>query len=113
MKNTAIQCILQDNTDTILKAVQDRTQCNTGSKAVHNSYDFYSGMVLHISILCGFTDRVCVLDWPACSPDLSPTENVCRFMKRRIKELQPQTIEQLKSCIQHEWAKIPVTKLQQ
>lgn len=32
---------------------------------------------------CGFIDRVCVLDWFACSPHLSPTKNIWSIIKRR------------------------------
>ena len=37
--------------------------------------------------LCGKT--VQVQDLPACSPDLSPVENVWRIMKRNIQEQRP------------------------
>ena len=48
------------------------------------------------------------------SPDLSPIQNVWRIMKRRIRQRwRPWTVEQLKSCIHQEWAKIPLAKLQQ
>ena len=60
-----------------------------------------------------YRHRVRVLDWPACSPDLSPIENVWRIMKRRIRQRWPPSVEQLKSCIHQEWAKIPLAKLQQ
>ena len=57
--------------------------------------------------------RVRVLDWLYCSPDRSSIENVWRIMKRRIRQWRPRTAEQLKSCIDQEWAKIPLAKLQQ
>lgn len=57
--------------------------------------------------------RVCALDWPACSPDWSPTENVWHITKQRIRQWRPRATEQRKSLIQQEWAKIPLTKMQQ
>ena len=56
----------------------------------------------------GFVGRVRVLDWPVCSPDLCPIENIWCIMKRRMIQRPPQTVEQLKSCISQEWAKIPL-----
>ena len=38
--------------------------------------------------------RVRVLDWPACSQDRSPIENVLHIMKRRIRQREPRTVEQ-------------------
>ena len=37
--------------------------------------------------------KVSVLDWPACSLDLSPIESVWRIMTRRIRQQRPQTVE--------------------
>ncbi len=50
--------------------------------------------------------RVRVLDWPACSPDLSPIENVWRISKRKMRQRRPRTVSHLKTCLQEEWDKI-------
>ena len=56
-----------------------------------------------VTTACLRRHRVRMLDWPACSPDLSPIENVWRILKRRIRHLLPRPVEQ--SCIHQEWAK--------
>ncbi len=50
--------------------------------------------------------RVRVLDWPACSPDLSPIENVWRILKCKMRQRRPRTVAHLKTCLQEEWDKI-------
>ncbi len=50
--------------------------------------------------------RVRVLDWPACSPDLSPIENVWRILKCKMRQQRPRTVAHLKTCLQEEWDKI-------
>ncbi len=50
--------------------------------------------------------RVRVLDWPACSPDLSPIENVWHILKRKMRQRKPRTVAHLKTCLQEEWDKI-------
>ncbi|KAI5613434.1 hypothetical protein C0J50_11322, partial [Silurus asotus] len=50
--------------------------------------------------------RVWVLDWPTCSPDLSPIENVWRISKRKMRQQRPRTVAHLKTCLQEEWGKI-------
>ncbi len=56
--------------------------------------------------------RVRVLNWPACSPDVSPIENIWRIIKRKIRQRRPRTLQQLETYIRQEWDQIPTPKLQ-
>jgi hypothetical protein len=42
-------------------------------------------------------------NWPACSPDLNPIENLWAIMKRRVEGLQPQTKEELINVLIDVW----------
>uniref|UniRef100_A0AAY5JYK7 Tc1-like transposase DDE domain-containing protein n=1 Tax=Esox lucius TaxID=8010 RepID=A0AAY5JYK7_ESOLU len=56
----------------------------------------------HITTAWHCSKRVQVLNWPVCSPDLSPIENIWRIMKLKILQTR-QTVEQLKSYFKQEW----------
>ncbi len=56
--------------------------------------------------------RVRVLNWPVCSPDLSPIENIWRIIKQKICQRGTQTLQQLETYIRQEWDRIPTPKLQ-
>ncbi len=55
--------------------------------------------------------RVRVLNWPACSPALSPIENIWRIIKLKIRQRRPQTIQQLETNIRQERDQIPTPEL--
>ncbi len=55
--------------------------------------------------------RVWVLNWSACSPDLSPIENIWRIIKLKIRQRWPRTLQQLETYNRQEWDQIPTPKL--
>lgn len=52
--------------------------------------------------------RIDLLEWPSCSPDLNPMENLWGIMVRRIyaNNKQYQTVQELKEAIQQAWDSI-------
>lgn len=55
-----------------------------------------------------------ILDWPACSPDLNPIENVWGIMVRRIygNNMRYENVGQLKEAILRAWDSITEDELQ-
>ncbi|PIC13704.1 hypothetical protein B9Z55_027567 [Caenorhabditis nigoni] len=56
-----------------------------------------------------------VLDWPACSPDLNPIENLWGSLVRRVYKNGKQygSIQELKDALQKEWDAISTAELEQ
>uniref|UniRef100_A0A9J7Z3K5 Tc1-like transposase DDE domain-containing protein n=1 Tax=Cyprinus carpio carpio TaxID=630221 RepID=A0A9J7Z3K5_CYPCA len=47
-----------------------------------------------------------VLNWPANSPDLNPTENLCGIVRRNMRYARPKNAEELEATIRATWALI-------
>ena len=58
--------------------------------------------------------KIRLLDHPACSPDLNPTENLWRLIVAKVYEggQQYSAISELKNVILDAWQKIPLVQLQ-
>jgi hypothetical protein len=48
-----------------------------------------------------------ILDWPAKSPNLSPIELLRVILKKLIREIQSETMEELRSTLTAAWNLIP------
>lgn len=59
------------------------------------------------------TNNIVPMEWPACSPDLSPIENLFGILARRVYDngKQYDTVSNLKAAIQHEWNNLDATLL--
>ena len=52
------------------------------------------------------------MEWPACSPDLNPIENLWGILKRKVAKRNPESFENLKQIVISEWNDIPLSTLQ-
>jgi transposase len=48
-----------------------------------------------------------IVDWPANSPDLSPIELLWAILKKLVRRMKPQTIEEVKGALLAAWSMIP------
>jgi transposase len=55
-----------------------------------------------------------VLPWPALSPDLTPIEHLWDKLGRRVRhrQNQPETLQELRDPLVHEWNNIPQAFIQ-
>uniref|UniRef100_A0A8R1I7L2 HTH_Tnp_Tc3_1 domain-containing protein n=2 Tax=Caenorhabditis japonica TaxID=281687 RepID=A0A8R1I7L2_CAEJA len=58
--------------------------------------------------------KIKVLDWPACSPDLNPTESIWGILTKSVYKngKQYNSISELKDAVKTEWSEIPPSYLE-
>jgi len=53
-----------------------------------------------------------IIDWPSCSPDLNPLENIWSIVKRNVESRMPKNLGQLEQFMSEEWNAIPKSLLE-
>ena len=54
-----------------------------------------------------------LLEWPACSPDFNPIENLWDIVDSNMRKMEspPKTLDDLNAAVKTEWQKIPLETL--
>lgn len=52
--------------------------------------------------------NVNVIDWPSCSPDIAPIENVWQVIKKKLRKNKFTDYNSLVSAIKREWKSLPL-----
>jgi len=47
------------------------------------------------------------MDWPSCSPDLNPIENLWAIVKGNVEKRMPKNLKDLEKFMTEEWNAIP------
>lgn len=51
-------------------------------------------------------NSIYTMEWPPYSPDMNPIENIWSIMKHKVRQSNPETIQQLERQIQIAWEDI-------
>jgi transposase len=51
--------------------------------------------------------QIVTLPWPSLSPDINPVENLWSFLKVKVAQRRPKTLEDLVNAIKNEWNELP------
>ena len=74
---------------------------NVTSHTAHSVHEFLQGR------------NVCVMPWPAKSPDLNPNEHIWDLLDRRVRAraIPPRNVRELASALMEEWGNISQQEL--
>jgi hypothetical protein len=87
--------------------IPDMNQCYGHHKWTY----MQDGALVHItSSTMAYTKAMATVieDWPACSPDLNPIENLWAIMKRRLEKFQLKTKDDLISVVFEAWKTLEI-----